>query len=62
MQLKKAVEEVLTNDLYTKNVKQLSEEFKEYSPNELGTKYVASLLKNDSRAKRARRELEESIY
>jgi MGT family glycosyltransferase len=62
-QLKKAVEEVLANDIYHNKVKQLSEEFKQYNPNELSAQYVASLLKNTSRkVARVKTELEESIY
>jgi MGT family glycosyltransferase len=62
-QLRKAVEEVLANDVYHNKVKQLCEEFKQYNSNELSAHYVAGLLKNTSRkVARAKTELEESIY
>lgn len=63
LQLRKAVEEVLSNEVYTRNVKQLSDEFREYNPNELCAKHVASLLRQDNRrAAKARREVEASVY
>jgi len=63
LQLRKAVEEVIGNNIYAFNVKQLSREFKEYDPNELCAKHVAALLKQNSRKTAwIRRELEEAIY
>jgi UDP:flavonoid glycosyltransferase YjiC (YdhE family) len=44
LQLRKAVEEILSNDLYSQNVKRLSEEFTQYDPNEICTREVAKLL------------------
>lgn len=40
LQLRKSVEEILSNDLYSKNVKRLSEEFRRYDPNEICAKHV----------------------
>ncbi|MGN6400319.1 MAG: glycosyltransferase [Flavisolibacter sp.] len=61
-QLKAAVEEVISNKMYSKNVKALNNEFKEYSPNELFEEHVASLLNKNKRTERKRRQIEEAIY
>ena len=61
-QLKAAVEEVISNSMYAKNVKTLSKEFKEYNPAELFEKHVAGLLNKNKRAENKRRQLEEAIY
>jgi MGT family glycosyltransferase len=44
LQLRKAVEEILSNNLYSQNVKRLSEEFTQYDSNEICTREVAKLL------------------
>lgn len=51
-QLKKSVEEVLANQVYSDNVKKLSEEFRHYAPNELCAYFVAKLLHERSAGKR----------
>lgn len=43
-QVRQAVEKVISNPLYKKNVEQLSLEFARYKPNELVARYVAELL------------------
>ena len=42
--IKTAIDEVLMNDMYKKNVEALATEFKEYDPMELCAKYVKELL------------------
>jgi MGT family glycosyltransferase len=44
LQLRKAVEEILVNDIYSQNIKRLSEEFKKYNPNEICARQVARLI------------------
>jgi len=44
LQIRKSVEEILANNTYSKNVKNLSEEFKRYTPDEICEKYVAQLV------------------
>lgn len=44
LQLRKSVEEILANDVYSKNVKRLSEEFRAYDPNEICVQHVTRLL------------------
>lgn len=44
LQLRKSVEEILANDIYSKNVKQLSEEFRKYDPNEICVQQIARTL------------------
>jgi len=61
-QLKQAVEKVIADPVYARNVEELSEEFKEYNPNELFAQDVASLLKQDKKTTRTRKQLEEAIY
>ena len=61
-QLKKAVEEVIGNSIYTHSVQELSEEFKEYDPNELFAEHAAYLLKKNRKKAGARKQLEEAIY
>jgi MGT family glycosyltransferase len=43
LQLRKSVEAILANDIYSKNVKRLSEEFRKYNPNEILERHVAAL-------------------
>jgi UDP:flavonoid glycosyltransferase YjiC (YdhE family) len=43
-QIKHAVTEILTKEVYTKNVKKLSGEFELYNPNELTVGYIGELL------------------
>lgn len=45
-QIRKGVEEVLTNPSYKKNVRRLAEEFHQYDPAKLCEKYVEELLYN----------------
>lgn len=44
LQLRKSVEEVLSNDIYFKNIKHLSQEFKQYDPNEICLQQIARLI------------------
>lgn len=63
MQIKKAVNEVLSNDVYLKNVKQLNKEFKQYRPTEILENTIKALVKQPSKQKLKReRELELPIY
>jgi MGT family glycosyltransferase len=48
LQLRKSVEEILENDVYSKNVKRQSEEFKKYNPNEICVNQAAKLLRPSS--------------
>jgi UDP:flavonoid glycosyltransferase YjiC (YdhE family) len=43
-QIRKAVDEVISNPIYKQNTAKLAEEFKRYNPNELCEKYVADLI------------------
>lgn len=61
-QIKKAVNEVIGNGIYYRSVKELSEEFKEYKPNELFAEHAASLLKKHRKKAGTRKQLEEAIY
>lgn len=61
-QLKQAVEKVIADPVYAGNVKELSEEFKEYHPNELFAQHAAGLLKQNKKTLRIRKQLEEAIY
>jgi MGT family glycosyltransferase len=45
LQLRKAVEEILSNDSYAQNVKQLSEEFMKYNAGEICQAHVHSLVR-----------------
>ena len=61
-QLKRAVEEVISNPVYAQSVKRLKEEFEQYDPNDLFAKHVGGLLKKSDRKKQKSRQFEESIY
>jgi MGT family glycosyltransferase len=45
LQLRKSVEEILSNDVYSQNIKRLSEEFKQYDPNEICVRQAARLIR-----------------
>jgi MGT family glycosyltransferase len=45
LQLRKSVEEILSSDVYSQNVKRLSEEFKKYDPNEICARQAARLIR-----------------
>jgi MGT family glycosyltransferase len=45
LQLRKSVEEILSNDVYSQNIKRLSKEFKQYDPNEICARQVARLIR-----------------
>jgi MGT family glycosyltransferase len=51
LQLRKSVEEILENDVYSKNIKRLSEEFRKYNPNEICALQIAHILKASSHPK-----------
>jgi UDP:flavonoid glycosyltransferase YjiC (YdhE family) len=51
LQLRKAVEKILSDDAYLKNVKRLSEEFRKYDPNEICTRQVARLIRRSAKSK-----------
>ena len=61
-QIQKAVEEVIGTDLYARNVKQLSKEFRQYDPQVLFVSHVAKLLRKNWKVVRTRKQLEEAIY
>jgi MGT family glycosyltransferase len=45
LQLRKSVEEILSNDTYSKNIKRLSEEFRKYNPNDICVRQVTRLVR-----------------
>ncbi|MGZ3939382.1 MAG: glycosyltransferase [Flavisolibacter sp.] len=45
LQLRKTVEEILSNDVYSKNVRRLSDEFRQYDPNTILVRHAARLLR-----------------
>jgi len=45
LQLRKSVEEILSNDTYSKNIKRLSEEFRNYNPNDICVRQVTRLVR-----------------
>lgn len=51
LQLRIAVEEILANNIYSQNVKSLSEEFKRYDPNEICGRQVARLVRYSAKQK-----------
>jgi MGT family glycosyltransferase len=59
LQLRKSIEEILENEIYSKNVKRLSEEFREYSPNEICALQIAHILQTSPRQKN---KMPEEIY
>ncbi|HEU0109449.1 MAG TPA: nucleotide disphospho-sugar-binding domain-containing protein [Flavisolibacter sp.] len=62
LQLRKAVEEVISNVTYSKKVRKLSEEFKQFDTLQLFESHVARLLKKQKRGTIARKTIEEPIY
>lgn len=62
LQIRKTVEEILSNDSYRKNVKQLSEEFRRFNPGELCARHVATLVQSQSIRKAYLMQEEELIY
>jgi MGT family glycosyltransferase len=59
-QIRKAVEEVVSNPLYRKNVTALSQEFNRYNPFELSERYIQQLLPKAVATQKKR--TEEAIY
>lgn len=59
VQIRKATEQILSNELYRKNIIALSKEFKSYQPFELAERYVQQLLPQKRIVKR---KTEETIY
>ena len=53
MQIGKSVGEVLSNNIYRNNVKQLSKEFSLYDPQKLCASYIDDILNPDIEAKRS---------
>ena len=51
LQLRKSVEEILANNVYSENVKSLSEEFNRYDPNEICVRQVARLVRYSAKPK-----------
>jgi len=45
LQLRKAVEEVLSNEVYSRNVKRLSDEFRQFDPNAILVRHASRLLR-----------------
>jgi MGT family glycosyltransferase len=45
LQLRKSVEEILSNDTYSKNIKRLSEEFQKYNANDICVRQVTRLVR-----------------
>ncbi|SFE07008.1 UDP-glucoronosyl and UDP-glucosyl transferase [Chitinophaga sp. CF118] len=43
-QLRTAVAEVMENNIYSKNIRNLSKEFQRYNPNELSLGYIGEIL------------------
>lgn len=62
-QIKKAVAEVLSNNIYLKNVKQLNSEFKQYQPTQILEHTIKALVKQPSKQKLKREpKIELPIY
>lgn len=61
-QIRKAVEEAITNPVYKQNIERLSEEFEQYNPNELCERYVAELIQPGIVTKEIAKKLAEKIY
>jgi UDP:flavonoid glycosyltransferase YjiC (YdhE family) len=63
-QMKKAVEEVLGNPIYSENVRNLNKEMKQYDPATLCEHYVAEVLQKSSNTVKPKRQVqrEEAIY
>lgn len=59
-QIRKAVEQVMSNEMYRKNVTALSREFSRYHPLQLTERYVQQLLPKTAAPKK--KKVEESIY
>jgi MGT family glycosyltransferase len=51
LQLRKSVEEILSNDAYSRNVKILSEEFDSFNPNDICVRQVSRLIQPSVRTK-----------
>jgi MGT family glycosyltransferase len=62
LQLRKAVEEILSNDRYAANVKNLNAEFRQFDPCEICERQVARLVTPAVRLKKQSRGVEEFIY
>jgi MGT family glycosyltransferase len=62
LQLRKSVEEILSNELYSQNVRRLSEEFRKYNPNQIGILQVARLVRSSAKAKTNKIKEEAIIY
>jgi len=45
LQLRKSVEEILSNPVYSKNIKALSEEFRKYNPTDICVSQVSRLIR-----------------
>ncbi len=45
LQLRKSVEEILSNDTFSRNIKRLSEEFQKYNPNDICVRQIARLVR-----------------
>ena len=60
VQIRQSVEQVVSNEMYRKNVTALSEEFSRYNPLELSERYVQQLL--PKRVTRQKVDAEASIY
>lgn len=61
LQLKKSVEEILSNNMYSQNVKRLSEEFKKYDPSKICENHVALLVQKNT-LRSLRKENFEPVY
>ena len=49
LQIRKAVEEILSNESYIQNITRLSEEFRQYDPNKICETHVASLVTSNKK-------------
>jgi MGT family glycosyltransferase len=61
-QMKKAVEEVISNKKYKENVMKLAKEFSKYNPNELTAQYITEVLQKTGRIYFSEIREEEKIY
>lgn len=61
LQLRKAVEEVLSNDIYSKNVKNLGKEFEDYNPGIICENHAALLLHRKKAMQRSTEDFE-AVY
>ena len=61
-QIKNAVQEVMSNNLYKQNINKLGQEFAQYQPNELCEKYIGSILQPEIITREVAKKLASTVY